>query len=243
LSYFFQALLLFTFSLCIGQSFGQSDFTSIDLSKVRQRKVKKYIKEQQKQQIATFSDLEASVQPDQDLSKFLLFEKKYLVKESDDVVWHMYKYSNQTDVWDNTKVSFGILFCRDSESLIYSNQVFYGLEVGQIYYLNLKILNGFYNLPVAFEVIHIDAENQLIELSYLKGGRAKGKQIIKIEPSDDGFTTITHKSFVSSDSKVRDKYLYPFFHNKVINEFHGNMKRMISQNTKETGDKLAEVTY
>lgn len=243
MNYFFKGFLLLTFFLCIGNSYGQVDFNSIDLSRVKPKKVKRYLKQQQKLEKNSFSDLEASVQPDEDVSNFLLFEKKYVVKEPSDVVWHSYKHSSQTEVWDIDKVSFGILFCRDSESLIYSNQTFYGFEEGQIYYVNLKILNGFYNLPVAFEVIHVDTENQFIELSYLKGGRAKGKQIIKIEASENGYTTISHKSFVRSDSKIRDKYLYPFFHNKVINAFHGNMKRTISQNVKEAGVKLVELKY
>jgi len=219
----------------------QDAIDMVDFKKIEQKKVRNFLRQQQKQDITSFSELETSVNEQDELSEFINFEKVYIVKEKLEFVWDNYLYSSQTDIWDLNKISFGLLFNRNTESIVYANQYHGELEKGQIYYLNLKILNGVYNLPVAFEMTDVDQENKTISFSYLKGGKAEGIQTIKLEETDKGYTKIIHKSFVKSNSKIRDKYLYPYFHNKLINEFHGNMKKMITQNAKRLPENYAEV--
>jgi hypothetical protein len=206
----------------------QNDLEQVDMSQIRQKKIRKMIQNQQSMELKRFSDLEASVNEESDLADFSYYEKKYVIRERPDDVWHNYINSSQTDIWDISKISFGMIYCRDSKTIVYADQTLFGLEPGRIYYINLKVLNGFYSLPVAFEITHIDADERLIEFSYLKGGKAEGKQIIRIIDTEDGFSRINHSSYVKSISGFRDKYLYPFFHNKLINEFHFNMKKIIA---------------
>ena len=224
-----------------GIAYAQDAIDQVDLKKIKQKKVRSFIRQQQKKDISTFAELETSVNVNDEMIDFMNYEKEYLVKEGCDFVWDNYRYSSQTDVWDLNKISFAFLFCCESESIIYANQYFYGLEEGQIFYLNLKIMNGFYNVPVAFKIMNVDPEKKLIEFSYLKGGKAIGKQSIQLEETEEGYTRIVHKSFVKSDSKFRDKYLYPYFHNKLINEFHSNMKKLIVRSSKAPGIVFAEL--
>ncbi len=191
---------------------------------------------QQENKIQFFDDMESSVLDTGNLNDFMNFEKVYILKESSEFVWDNYQYSSQTDVWDLNKISFAFLFDRNSSSIVYANQEWIGLEKGQIFYLNLRILNGFYNLPVAFEIININPQDKVIEFSYLKGGKTSGIQTIQMTDTEDGNTRIIHKSFVKSDSKIRDKYLYPYFHNKLINEFHSNMKKMINRYSRSSSE-------
>lgn len=234
--------IAFLLILCGGINilYAQNEIGTLDFKKIKQKKVRQYIRAQQNKDIVSFSDLETSVSAKDELTDFLNFKKEYLVKEESDFVWDNYKYSSQTDVWDLNKISFGFLFNRNTELVIYDNEDFYGFEKGQVYCLNLRILNGFYNLPVAFEIINVDHENMIIEFSYMKGGKAEGKQTIQLEETEAGFTKIIHKSFVKSNSKIRDKYLYPYFHNKLINEFHGNMKKIITRQAKSSTMTLTE---
>lgn len=215
-----------------GTIHAQNNISSVDFNQIKYKSVKNYIAEQQNRQIEYFSEMEASVKEHTDLTSFMNYEKEYIIKESSDVVWENYKHSNQTDIWELRRVAFGMLYSRESESQVYADQDFYGMEVGQIYYLNLKVLNGLYRLPVVFEIITVDPEKKLFEFSYLKGGTAQGKQMIQFEDTEEGYTRIIHKSFVKSHSKIRDMYIYPFFHNKIIKEFHDNMRRTIAENMK-----------
>lgn len=224
--------VLIAISFVAGKIHAQNNISSVDFNQIKHKAVKNYIVDQQNRHIEYFSDMEASVKENTDLASFMNYEKEYLIKEPIDVVWGNYKHSSQTDIWDLQRVSFGMLYSREDQSVVYENQNFFGMEVGQIYYLNLKVLNGLYRLPVVFEIITVDPEKKLIEFSYLKGGTAQGKQMIQFEDTEEGFTRIIHKSFVKSHSKIRDMYVYPFFHNKIIKEFHDNMRRTIAENMK-----------
>jgi len=237
----FRTALFLFLSLWVSNLIAQNSLNSIDLKKVTQKKVRRYVRQQQDEQIQHFSELETSVSGKDELSEFMSYEKDFVIKEERDFVWDNYTYSSQTDVWDLNKISFGFLFDRNTESIVYANQIHYGLEKGQIFYLNLRILNGIYNLPVAFEIIDVDRENMQIEFSYLKGGKTSGKQTIQLEETEEGYTRIVHRSFVKSNSKIRDKYLYPYFHNKLIHEFHNNMKKVIVRQAKSAEMNLAEI--
>ncbi len=219
----------------------QNDLGQVDMSQIRQKKIRKFIQSQHAMEFQDFSDLEPSVDTHSDLADFRNYEKEYLIRKSPEDVWYNYVNSSQTDIWDISKISFGMIYCRDSEAIVYADQTLYGLEPGRIYFINLKVLNGFYSLPVAFEITRIDASERLIEFSYLKGGKAEGKQIIRIVDSEDGYSTIHHSSFVRSNSGFRDKYLYPFFHNRLINEFHFNMKKIIASRSGRHPDALTAV--
>lgn len=233
--------LLIAISLAAGNINAQNSISSVDFSQIKHKSVKNYIVDQQNRQIQYFSDMEASVQKNTDLASFMNYEKEYIIKESSDVVWEYYKHSSQTDIWDLRRVAFGMLYSRADQSQVYADQDYYGMEVGQIYYLHLKVVNGLFRLPVVFEIITVDPEKKLFEFSYLKGGTAQGKQMIQFEDTEEGYTRIIHKSFVKSHSKIRDMYIYPFFHNKIIKEFHGNMRRTIAENTKKKERMLARV--
>jgi hypothetical protein len=217
---------------------GQDDFNSVDLNQIKQRKIKKLIRQLQSSEYKGFSDLEVSVNSESSMDEYKHYTKEYLVKQDVEEVWYNYVFSSQTEVWDISKISFGMIYCRDSKSIIYADQMLKGLEKGRIYYLNLKILGGIYNLPVAFEITNFDPINKTVEFSYLKGGKARGKQWIRLEETEQGNTKIVHQTLVKSDSNFRDKYLYPYFHNKLINEFHMNMKRIIAARSKRRIDML-----
>jgi hypothetical protein len=210
----------------------QEDIYNVDLDRIEQKKVRNLIKQQQNKNISSFSELEVSVGLTDDIAGFYHYEKEYIVKEHIDFVWDSYQLSSQSDIWDLNKISFAMLYSKASGSVTYVNQDCGGLETGQIIYLNLRILNGFYNLPVAFKIVNVNQAKKVIELSYLQGGKARGKQIMRLESTDEGFTRIVHQSMVKSKSKMRDKYLYPYFHNKLINEFHANMRRQIARQVK-----------
>ena len=90
-------------------------------------------------------------------------------------------------------------------------------------------MKGLYNLAVGLEIIDIDTTNKSITYSYIQGGKSRGKQTIFFFPAKNGFTEIIHQTAFKSDSYIRDRYLYPYFHRIAINEFHRNMKRSLQE--------------
>ncbi len=232
LRFFYNIVFLILVAFLPVLLFAQGEIDEVDFGQIKYKSIKTYLIDQKAHGYNYFSDFQPSIHEDDDLSEYLNFEKSYLIKQPVELVWDNYYSANITEVWDMNRVSFGLLYSREMNSVFYADQEFYGFKKGQIYYLNLKILNGIYNLPVAFEVIKVAPESKLIEFSYLKGGKAQGKQMIQMFETAEGYTKILHKSYVKSNSKIRDKYLYPFFHNKIINEFHNNLKRLITERSK-----------
>ena len=101
------------------------------------------------------------------------------------------------------------------------------IDTGQVYFLNLRLLKGLLNVPVAFEIINIDAGNKIVEFSYIDSNKERGKQTLKFSDNGDGCTSILHLSYFKSNSTIRDAMFYPLLHRKFIKEFHRNMKQGI----------------
>jgi hypothetical protein len=208
----------------------QMSLYEIDIYRIPQKKVKKFIKNQLDNEIIAFSDLIPSCPDDSDLSDFSVHEKIFTVDTSIAVTWENYINANPTQSWESRIVSFGVLLHKNKHDIVYRNENYSGIDTGQVYFLNLRIFQGIYNLAVAFEVVDINMENRTIEFSYIEGGKALGRQQLKFHEMEDGSTEIIHTSSFKSESNIRDKFLYPFFHERSINQFHKNMARMIAEN-------------
>jgi hypothetical protein len=130
-------------------------------------------------------------------------------------------------VMECRRVSFGVLLQKFPNNIYYNHDSIDGIETGQVYFLNLKILKGICNIPVAFEIITVDTTEKIIEFSYIEGNKSSGVQQIKFCDFGNDSTQIIHTSYFKSDSDFRDKRLYPFFHKKIVNDFHRNMRKLL----------------
>ncbi len=73
-------------------------------------------------------------------------------------------------------------------------------------------MKALFNVPVAFEIINISDNNQLVEISYIDNSKSKGEQTIQFSDNGDGYTRIVHRSYFKSESWLRENLLYPYFH-------------------------------
>lgn len=209
-------------------SFSQESLSEVDLNRVPFKKVRKYLHNQQHKMIQCFDDLAPSCSDDQDFTEFNVVENSYIVKKQLSDVWKMYCSVSPVEVWNGKIVAFGFMYSRQSKSLSYRNDNCEGVETGQILYLNMKLLKGIYNLALAFEIIKVDTAGKIIEFSYLTYGKAKGMQKIQLYETPEGYTKIIHITYFRSNSSIRDKFLYPFFHKKAITEFHNNIRKKLA---------------
>ncbi len=236
-------------TICIGFiticAYSQNCLNDIDLNRISQKKIRNYIIAQKKNHIDRFSDIEASWSSNSDVSKYHELESDYIIKDSLQKVWKLYKSVSPSVSWNGKIVSFGLLFSKRKNFLMYQNENTYSqLDTGQVFYINLKILKGIYNLAVGLEIIGIDSVQMSIRFSYIKGGKSQGEQTIHFASTEDGYTKIIHRTSFRSDSKFRDKFLYPFFHRKAIDEFHHNIVNSLMADGKlsNEGSKISMIS-
>jgi hypothetical protein len=225
-------LCCFLFSLIISSSsfiYSQNALIEeVNFDLIPYKTVKTYIHEQVKMNIISFSDIKPSWKNIQNQVAYHTQEKTYLIKENLSKVWEKYRTTSPAKSWNGKKVMFGFMFEKNNNTPIYCGDEKTEIDTGQVIFLNLKLLK-FYNLAMAFEVISIDTDKKIMEFSYIEGNISQGKQSLQFIDTPEGYTKIIHSSVFKSDSKMRDKFLYPFFHTRTTNEFHRIMKRIITE--------------
>ncbi|MDC1221050.1 hypothetical protein N8Z47_00115 [Salibacteraceae bacterium] len=217
-------------ALCTSQgSYAQMSFSEIHLSEIPYPKVRSYIDNQKRNSnFESLSELKPSCENKKDYNGFCTYKRRYKVKGDIQKVWETYLNASPTDSWKTRKSAVGLVYNRKSDSIVYSNDSNAKSQIGQVLFLDLRLLKGFYHLATAVEITDIQSETSTIEISYVESGVNEGKQWIIMNADDNGNTIITHTSSIKSNSRFRDKFLYPYFHNRVINAFHRKMRRSLN---------------
>ena len=222
-------ILLFVCGFITPPSLSQAPQT-INLEEIPQRKVRSYMVSSEIYQMNDFSSIHPSCNGSFDESKFSVNEKTFYLKTRLSSVWNCYRHVNFARAWNGKSVRFGLLIVKSSNSVIYANDpILPEVDTGQVYFLDLRLIKGLFNIPVAFEITNIDEDLKILEFSYIDGNKSEGKQILMFIDNGDGTTNILHKSYFRSNSSLRDKLLYPFFHKKFIREFHEYMKEYLEK--------------
>jgi hypothetical protein len=202
----------------------------INLERIHQRTIRKYIECQIEDGKHQFCEIQPSWNSGKDLSSYRKKEMTFFLNGNLQAVWQGYVSANPSISWNGRKISFGLLLLRFPGGIFYNHDPIGGVDPGQIYFLNLKLLLGIFGIPVAFEIITVDEDNKIIEFSYLEGNKSTGVQQVKFINFGDDRTEIIHTSYYKSDSHFRDKWMYPHFHKIIINDFHRNMRRLLNEN-------------
>ena len=221
--------ILLCISTCFyGQFYGQFTIDDIRLEQIHQKKIRKYIEcliEENKHQ---FSEIHPTWNSGTDCSGYSKNEMTFFFDGSLRDIWNGYISANPSRSWNGRKVSFGVLLQKFPSNILYDHDPINCVDTGQIYFLNLKLLYGISKLPVAFEIITVDTLKKIIEFSYIEGNKSSGVQQIKFTDVEAGVTKIIHTSYFKSDSRFRDKWIYPFFHKKIVKDFHRNMSILLN---------------
>jgi hypothetical protein len=225
-------IVLFFFVLSV-TGFAQASLDAIDYHRIPQKKIRHFIDKQKSHNIHLFTDVRPTYVKGQDVSVYREVEKKYLIKENINKVFESYRSTSPSVSWNGRMISFGLMFSKGSNKVLYSDENFSGVDTGQVVYVNLRMLGGIYNLAVAFEIVDINPDSKQIIFSYVEGGKSQGEQLLQFIDTEDGYTMIIHKTFFRSNSRFRDRFLYPPFHFKAINEFHKNMLRVLFKDSPE----------
>jgi hypothetical protein len=202
----------------------QTSIDCIDFCRIPQRKIRNLLIHERNTNVHYLTDFRPSCKDDEEILDFTVMENSYLIKEKPEDVWKIYKNTNLAQAWNGKMISFGVLFSKWSDQIQYHDDLIEAsIDTGQVFFIDLKIFHGLYNLPVGVQVLKIDSLLHSFTFSYLEGGKSRGFQTIQLMDADNGFTKVVHTSAFKSNSLFRDRHLYPFFHTKVLNEFHQNI--------------------
>ena len=225
LKFFIITLILF-FGFSLLPLLSQSN--CINLDEIPQRKVRKYIQARSIDTMPDFSRIQSSWKKEVRESDFNVREKTFFLKYRLSNVWECYSHARPTTTWNASCFRLGLLISKTLNRALYVDNSFLPpIDTGQVFFINLRLLKGLVNAPVAFEVINIDIDNQILEVSYIDNNKSKGKQTIQFFDNGDGRTRIVHRSYFKSGSKFYDALVYPHFHKKFVKEFHRNMGRIV----------------
>jgi hypothetical protein len=222
-------LLLIVLGFSHGSGFSQAGKT-INLDEISQRKVRQYIVSRSIDQMQDFSLIKASWKKNNIESDYKFVERTFYLKYKLQDVWNFYRHVNLARLWNSHSVRFGLMISKRFNSVAYKDDLqMPEIDTGQVYFFDIRLLKGVFNIPAAFEITNIDPINELVEFSYLDGNKSLGKQTIQFYDNGNGETKIIHRSYFKSESAFRDRMLYPPLHTKFIKQFHRSIKQQISK--------------
>jgi hypothetical protein len=195
----------------------------IDFGRIKQRKIIQLLAAHKLDVVNDFFRLNSLCY---DLTKDTSYRthiRKFFVRDDIERVWEHYKTINPDEAWNSSMLSFGLLYSKKSEGLVYSGDMYDGIEEGQIIFINIRLLGGLLNLAVAHHITEVNEDQKSIRICYLEKGTSEGSQWIRFLKTGDGFTEIVHETRYRSRSQFRDANLYPMLHERAIIQFHQNV--------------------
>lgn len=198
---------------------------AIDLGRIRQKQVRKFIGNFGLHSTSGFKRMQAAGYCANDGKAYHKHHKTFVIRQNPDLVWDAYMRIHPRDAWTGDMVSFGLQYCTRHNRVQYLHDECSGIEEGQIIILNLKLLWGALNIAVAHQIAEVNHEQRMFKLCYMVGGASAGSQWISLKPTKEGHTEVHHDTLYKSSSNFRDTKLYPALHTKAITEFHESVRK------------------
>ncbi|MEI6060196.1 MAG: hypothetical protein WCR72_05775 [Bacteroidota bacterium] len=219
-------LLVFVFFGLAGFASGNEPIPidSVDYTRIQHKKVRKLILEQKNYGIRSFDEMNPVCYNTLDSGIYRTFIKSQLIRQNIDVVWNNLTHQSLSEEFNGRIVTLGLLYSKRHNNLGYKNESGAGIEEGQILFFNLRVLSGIKNLAVALEVTHMDNDQKTVEYCYVDHGSTKGTQKFSLKSTPEGFTEITQLTRYKCKSRLRDRRLYSFFHERIVREFFNTIK-------------------
>jgi len=207
---------------------GQSN-TEINFNRIKQEKVKRLLVDNGLNSLQDLSKLKSLCYNATDGNHYFKHSKTFLFPAKIDAVWNAYKTTNPQHSRDGSMVSFGMMYSRKRNEIMYLGDVYSGIEEGQIIFFNLNLFANVVNMAVGHEITGVSENEKTIKICYLQNGASTGTQLIQLKEITGGQTQVVHDTWYRSGSIFRDKVLYPGFHTKGLTEFHNNVKQKIQE--------------
>ncbi len=219
-------LLIILCSITIaGQA--QTRLSAIDTNRIVQKTIRKFLKQQAELGIVYCEDFRPSVEEATSARRFDFNCQHFHLRQDPATAWHAFLTAPPTQIWQGQSVSCGFIYSPVSQRVIFPGDSYPGLEPGQIFFLELRILFGLVKFPVCLVVTKVDPVQRTITFSYVSSGTSKGAQTIRLLDDGKGETEILHSTIHQTGNVIRDRILFPVYHRKAIREVHRNLKTQL----------------
>ncbi len=213
--------------LVVFSSQAQTRLENIKPNCIEQKTIRKFLKRNIENGIANFDDFSPSVTAGTDTGQFDFSSLNFHLQTNLEIVWKTYLTAHPAKIWQSENVNFGFIYSTQRRCIILKNDNYPGLETGQIFFLEMRILLGLFKFPVCFTVTKIDQTKRTISFSYVISSSSKGSQTISfVDDGKDG-TKIFHSSLHQTKNRLRDKTLYPIYHRRAIKTIHHNIEKIL----------------
>lgn len=219
----YSCLLMLTYLLSVFYSHAQ-DADFVELNKIQDQKVLKFLSDKNLKSTSNFKALKNVCAEEGNYSTHM---KNYEIPYSFEKVWKHYSQGNVKEIWSGNKLKFKLAYNSFDNRFLYEDNDEFSIREDQVIISKLSFFRSLMNIVVAHRIYAIDEDEKTITFCYTEGGKSEGTQIIKISRKSPSETVVTHVTFYRNKSKIRDKYLYPFFHTLVIDQLHENLFRLI----------------
>jgi hypothetical protein len=220
--------LTFTFlllnSFC---AFAQTRLSDVNMSRIKQKCLREFIKNQIDSGIVNFEDFRPSVNAQTDSSKFNSYVSRFYLKRPLPEARNAYMTIHPAIVWEGKVISYGLIYAPKSKQVIFPEDAYPGLESGQVFFVEMNVLLGIIRFPICFIVTKVDSVNNEFSFSYVESGPSKGSQTIKLLHNNKNETDIIHSSIHKTKNVIRDEAFYPTYHRKAIGEVHRNIRNKL----------------
>jgi len=203
----------------------QTPLNDIDTSRIAQKSIRKFLQDQEKLGMVYFEDFRPSVDETTDSGRFNFNCHHFHLRQAPATAWEAFLTAQPTQIWQGHIVSCGLIYSPGSQRVIFPGEDYPGLEPGQVFFLEMRILFGLVRFPVCFVVTEVDPVQRTITFSYISSGQSKGAQTIRLIGDGQGGTEIRHSTIHRTGNVIRDRILYPIYHRKAIGEVHWNIKK------------------
>jgi len=206
---------------------------AIEFERIPHDTVRAYLQRQAQNGATTLQDLRTTCYQQKEAHLYGHHAKSYQVERPLETVWAAYRQMNPLLDWNGRMVSLGMLYNRNMDAVLYPDEEEAKLEVGQIAFINMKLICGLLSRATAHEITAIDDEQKVLQFCYIDGGKgmAEGSQQIDFAATAEDQTIVTHQTFYKSDSAMLNR-IYPFFHEQLIDDFHQNVQQKLFRRMK-----------
>lgn len=198
---------------------------SIDFQRIRQEKVRKLLRDNGLNTLPDLARLRSLCYRAEDGKRYYKHLKSFQIEAPIETVWNIYKTISPEETWNGNMVSFGLMYSRSRNTILYPGDPYQGIEAGQVLFLNLNLFANIVNLAVGHEITAVSDSDKTITICYLQNGASTGTQLVQVRKKGENQTEVIHETWYRSGSLFRDKILYPGFHEKGLTEFHLNIKQ------------------